>query len=114
MANPDGLTETNVRKLSLKELAVQVIDRHALVDVLFSGSLSPIQDSARQQVLAQLEAHPTVQRAFVNRFDADGTMVVTLAIRDVGTGELLIPTERFNQASLDDYAALLGIIAGAP
>jgi hypothetical protein len=54
-----------------------------------------------------------VRRAFVNRFDADGTMIVTLAIRGVGTGELKIPAARFNQASLDDYAALLRCMEGA-
>jgi hypothetical protein len=74
--------------------------------------LSPIQQAARQQVLAQLQANPTVQRAFVNRFNPDGSMIVTLAIRGVGTGELLIPAERFSQASLDDYAALLACIEG--
>ena len=78
-----------------------------------SAILSPTQEAARREVLAQLEAHPTVQRAFVNRFEHDGTMIVTLAIRGVGTGELLIPAERFSQSSLDDYAALLGIIGAA-
>jgi hypothetical protein len=69
--------------------------------------------AARRQVLAQLKAHPTIKRAFVNRFEPDGTMIVTLAIRGVGTGELRIPAARFSQASLDDYAALLGCIEGA-
>lgn len=69
--------------------------------------LSPIQEAARRDVLKQLAANPSVQRAFVNRFNPDGTMVVTLAIRGIGTGELLIPAERFNQASLDDYGVLL-------
>jgi hypothetical protein len=58
-------------------------------------------------------ANPSVQRAFVNRFNADGSMVITLAIRGVGTGELFNPAERFSQASLDDYAALLACIEGA-
>jgi len=79
-----------------------------------TAPLSPAQESARQQVLAQLEAHPTVKRAFVNRFEADGTMIVTLAIRGVGTGELKIPADRFNQDTLDDYGALLNTIEGAP
>ncbi len=69
--------------------------------------------AARRQVLARLKAHPTIKRAFVNRFEPDGTMIVTLAIRGVGTGELKIPAARFNQASLDDYSALLGCITGA-
>lgn len=89
-------------------------DLDALAEEATAAALSPTQESARQQVLAQLETHPTVKRALVNRFNEDGTMVVTLAIRSIGTGELLIPAERLNQTSLDDYAALLGIIGGAP
>jgi hypothetical protein len=57
-------------------------------------------------VLAQLAANPTVRRAFVNRFQ-DGALIVTLAIRDVGTCELIIPAERFNPRKIEDYAALL-------
>jgi hypothetical protein len=76
--------------------------------------LSPVQEAARRDVLKQLAANPSVQRAVVNRFNRDGTMVITLAIRGIGTGELLIPAERFNQASLDDYGALLACIEGTP
>jgi hypothetical protein len=77
------------------------------------ATLDRVQKAARRRVLAQLKAHPTIKRAFVNRFEPDGTMIVTLAIRGVGTGELKIPAARFNQASRDDYAALLGCIKGA-
>lgn len=76
--------------------------------------LSPVQEAARRDVLKQLAANPSVRRAFVNRFNPDETMVLTLAIRDIVTGELLIPAERFNQASLDDYGALLACIERAP
>jgi len=76
--------------------------------------LSPIQEAARADVLSQLALHPVVERAFVNRFERDGTMIVTLAIRGVGTGELKIPANRFNQDTLDDYGALLNTIRGAP
>jgi hypothetical protein len=75
--------------------------------------LSPVQEAARADVLSQLASNPAVQRAFVNRIERDGTMIVTLAIRGVGTGELKIPAARFSQTSLDDYAALLGCIEGA-
>src|SRR6266481_3734251 len=136
MANSDCLSETNVRKPSLKELARQVIERHSaqgvaealeariramadrwrysreeLGDALIyaatepdgalawvehdegvpSPPLSPDQESARAEVLAQLEANPSVLRTFVNRFEPDGTCVVTLAIRGVGFVELKIP-----------------------
>lgn len=78
----------------------------------FGKSLSPVQETARADVLLQLERNPSVQRAFVNRFERDGTLIVTLAIRGVGTGELKISAVRFNHASSDDYAAVLGCIGG--
>ena len=40
-------------------------------------------------------------------------MVLTLGIRGIGTGELLIPAARFNQNSPDDYAALINCIERA-
>jgi hypothetical protein len=115
------LTETSVRKQSLKELAQRVIDRHSIdgetdpfAEREFDlAPLSPSQQAARREVLDQLAAHPNIKRAFVNRFESDGTMILTLAIRGVGTGELLIPAERFDQASLDDYGALLKCFEGA-
>lgn len=111
--NDDCLTETSVRKPSLKELAQQVIDRHD-AEHQDTASLSPIQEAARRQVLAQLDANPNARRAFVNWFNEDGTLVITLAVRGLGTAELKIASERFNRDSLDDCAALLNIIAGAP
>jgi hypothetical protein len=72
--------------------------------------LSPVQEAARRQVLAKLKNHPTVKRAFCNRFE-DGALIITLAIRDVGTCELLIPAERFDSSKLADYAALLECFA---
>jgi hypothetical protein len=78
-----------------------------------SPSLSPLQEAGRQQVLSQLDANPNIKRAFVNRFEVDGTMIVTLAIRGIGTGELKIPADRFSQGSLDDYGALLNMVEGA-
>jgi hypothetical protein len=74
--------------------------------------LTLAQERARSEVLAQLEAHPTIRRAFINRFESD-VLILTLAIRDVGTAELHIPAERFNQNSAADYAALLGCVQGA-
>jgi hypothetical protein len=69
-------------------------------------SLSPAQDAARRWVLAKLKNHPNVKRAFCNRFE-DGALIVTLALRNVGTCELLIPAERFDSSKPEDYAALL-------
>jgi hypothetical protein len=47
--------------------------------------LTLAQERARSEVLAQLEAHPTIRRAFINRFESD-VLILTLAIRDVGDG----------------------------
>jgi hypothetical protein len=63
-------------------------------------------ESAQRQVLAKLRADPGVKRAFYSRVE-HGNIIITLAIRGIGTGELLIPAERFNKDSLDDYGALL-------
>jgi hypothetical protein len=70
------------------------------------GQLTPVQESARREVLAQLAADPEVQRAFCNRFE-NGALIVTLAIRGIGTCELLIPAERFNAGKLENFSALL-------
>ena len=67
-------------------------------------------EAARQEVLARLEAHPSVERAFVTRWEAD-TLLVTLGIRSVGTGELSIPCERMRQGDLAAYSALLDCLS---
>jgi hypothetical protein len=63
-------------------------------------------------VLARLEAHPPHKRAFVTRFDGDA-LIVTLAIRNVGTGELAIPRDRLKRGILGDLRALLGSLDGS-
>jgi hypothetical protein len=85
-------------------------NQSATVDPLadFAG-LSPVQEAARRDVLAQLGTNPTVKRAFVNRFE-NGALIVTLAVRGIGTCELSIPAERFNPDSPGDCAALLACI----
>ena len=76
------------------------------------GQLTPVQESARGKVLAQLAADPAVQRAFCNRFE-NGVLIVTLAIRGIGTCELLIPAERFDARELKNFAALLECLGEA-
>jgi hypothetical protein len=73
-------------------------------------ALSPVQEAARRDVLAQLAANPTVKRSFVTRFEY-GTLIVTLAVRGIGTCELKIPAERFNPEKLEDYAALVACLS---
>lgn len=72
-------------------------------------SLLPGQQVARQQVLARLEAHPAVKRAFMTRWEGD-LLVVTLAIRGVGTGELAIARDSLGRPQ--DFAALLECLEG--
>ncbi len=63
------------------------------------ASLSVVQEGARRQVLAQLKANPSVQRAFVNRFE-HGAMIVTLAVRGIGRVNLRsLPNASVRQAS---------------
>lgn len=67
--------------------------------------LTPEQEAARRNVLARLAANPGIRRAFVNRWEGD-VMILTLAVRDIGTCELAIPRERFGSNSLADYNVL--------
>ena len=67
---------------------------------------SAVQEATRRDVLARLEAHPTVKRAFTTRFEG-AVLVVTLALRGVGTCELSIPADRFSRDSLADFDSLL-------
>ena len=71
--------------------------------------LTPQQVAARLEVLARLEAQPLVKRAFVTRFEG-AALIVTLALRDIGTCELCIPQERFNPRGLADFAALAKLL----
>jgi hypothetical protein len=68
--------------------------------------LSPVEEAARQEVLRRLEIHPDVMRAFVCRFERD-VLIVSLAVRGIGTCELSIPRDRFNQNSVAQLGALL-------
>jgi hypothetical protein len=69
------------------------------------SEFSATQENARRDVLAKLEAYPSVQRAFVTRFEGD-VLIVTLAVRGVGSCELSIPPDRFNRDQFSDFAAL--------
>lgn len=73
--------------------------------------LSPAQQADRREVLARLDGDPTIRRAFVNRFEGD-VMIVTLAVRGVGTCDLSIPAETFDRNSLADYQALAACVVG--
>jgi hypothetical protein len=76
------------------------------------SNLSAKQEAARAEVLAQLAANPTVRRAFTTRFEY-GLLVVTLAVRGIGTCELVVPADRFDSSKPGDYAALLKCMEGS-
>ena len=57
-------------------------------------------------MLAQLHRNPDVLRAFVTRFE-EGLLIISLAVRGIGTCELSIPADRIDPSNLADYAALL-------
>jgi hypothetical protein len=107
------LMQQPMRQPSLKELASRVLERQQIAPGPdMQGAMSAAAEAARRDVLARLQAHPEVQRAFVTRFEG-GLLIVTLGIRHVGTCELVIPAERFGQNDPADYAALIDTLAGA-
>jgi hypothetical protein len=71
--------------------------------------LSAAQESARRDVLARLQAHPAIKRAFVTRWESDA-LIVTLGVRGIGTCELAIPGARFNRGNLAAHEALLACL----
>ena len=74
-----------------------------------SGELPPLslaQEAAHREMLVRLEGDPAVRRVFTSRWE-DGNFVITLAIRGVGTGELLILGDRIGREDLKAYDALL-------
>jgi hypothetical protein len=81
----------------------------AVADAANVSSLSPVQEAARGDVLRWLEGHPTVRRAFATRV-GDDVLIVTLALRSVGTCELSIPLDRFDRENLEDWAALFSCL----
>jgi hypothetical protein len=94
------------RDAIIRELAEEEASLQREASAGGAPPLSPAQEAARRQVLADLQANPNVKRAFFTRIE-DGALINTLAIRDVGTCELLIPAERFDSSKLGDYATLL-------
>ena len=66
-----------------------------------TGKLEPVIDpkveSRRNKVLAMLEENPTIRRAFLTDTNAyPDHVVLTLAIRGVGSCELLIPNRKYD------------------
>jgi hypothetical protein len=111
----EGAMSNRLKKLGRPSEGSAGLSRRQYNSQAVSARAAPshLQEAARRDVLGQLEANPQVQRAFVNRFES-GLLIVTLAIRNVGTCELVIPTERFDAGNLADYAALLDCMREGP
>jgi hypothetical protein len=105
---PSKLTEPN----PITEVATTELTKPSSVG--FAGAdphvkLSTVSEAARRDVLAWLEKHPSAKRAFATRVEGD-VLIVTLALRDVGTCELSVPLSRFNPERLTDWGALLSCL----
>jgi hypothetical protein len=59
----------------------------------------------RRQALADLERNPAITHAFVAEPTPDGGGIVTLAIRNIGSGDLHIPPGRYGIGDLIAYFA---------
>ena len=71
--------------------------------------LEPGAAARRRRVLAFLDGHPSIQRAVRTDVSAErGKVIVMIGLRGVGTGEVEIPTDRYDgfalMALLDKYA----------
>ena len=67
-------------------------------------------EQRREKVLKMLEERPEIQRAFVTDTEADpDNVIITLAIRDVGTCELLIPQSKYDPFLLLELIQKCGI-----
>ena len=73
------------------------------------SELSAVQEAARSEALARLAAQPSVKRAFVSRVEG-GIAIISLAIRDLATGELAIPADRLD---LRDLQTLILCLEGS-
>ncbi len=64
--------------------------------------LMDAQERAREGVLGDLRDLPHLKRALRYRREGD-TVIITIGIRDVGTGELSVPAEKFDLTTLLAY-----------
>jgi hypothetical protein len=113
-ANPaTSATEHPTLEAATPATPATAVAKVADVAVAAGGSkeLSAVQESYRRDVIARLEAHPTISRAFVTRLEGN-VLIVALAVRGVGTCELAIPADRFDRNRLADFDTLLRSLEG--
>ena len=72
------------------------------LDVPTDNSLNPQAQVRRERVLEMLNTHPLIIRALIDDHESDPlNVILTLAIRDIGTIEFMLP-----KASFDGIAIL--------
>jgi hypothetical protein len=69
------------------------------------GTSERVRNDRRRAVLANLDANPARNRAFIAAQQEDGSCLVTIAVRGKGDGDVVIPAGRFSDPK--DWATLL-------
>ena len=73
------------------------------IDMHNDNALSPQAQARRERVLAMLNVNPSIKRAMIDCHDSDPlNVILTIAIRSIGTVELMLP-----KASFDGMALLI-------
>ena len=73
-----------------------MLDDHGLNES-FENRISPASQLRRERVLEMLNNDPSLTRALMDDQEDDPfNVILTLAIRNVGTVEFLLPKERYN------------------
>ena len=70
-------------------------------EILVALHLEQQQEARRENVLGMLEADPTLKRAIYADFESDvSNVILTIAIRDLGTCEMTVPKAKLDQWQL--------------
>jgi TubC N-terminal docking domain len=100
---------TDAMRASIKASKLDLLadlEREATTPVV---DADPAQTCRQRQVLAALISRPDIRFAFLADSTPTGEGIITLGIRNVGTGELRIPADRYDPLAvmrlLDDVAA---------
>lgn len=105
IVTPKNAIDDEMRELIIKHKA-------QLVDLISNNQqwmthnnaihlLSSQAQARREQVLAMLNASPDIKRALIDDYESDPlNVILTLAIRHVGTVELLIPKSSYDGLAL--------------
>lgn len=71
------------------------------IDMDDNNALSPQAQARREQVLAMLNANPSIKRAMIDCHVSNPlNVILTIAIRSIGTVELMLPKASYNGLAL--------------